>query len=112
MRKSLCSFQVIIYSVDGGKGCPVLSPLPPYTPLPQDTFTYHSLPEKHWKKYLYAARFVDMVKAKTPKITVYSSEAKCHLMENRTDFEGFFYNGEYIFNSFIEYIILKYNQSN
>ncbi|XP_077292525.1 polo like kinase SAK [Arctopsyche grandis] len=88
--------QVIIYTVDGGKGCPVSSPLPPYTSLPQDTFTYHNLPEKHWKKYLYAARFVDMVKAKTPKITVYSSEAKCHLMENRTDFEGFFYNGVHV----------------
>ncbi|CAH4029618.1 unnamed protein product [Pieris brassicae] len=61
---------------------------------PDEIFSYHNLPQKHWKKYLYAARFVDLVKAKTPKITLYSSLAKCQLMENGTDIEMFFYNGE------------------
>ncbi|KAI5637974.1 protein kinase domain-containing protein [Phthorimaea operculella] len=63
-------------------------------PSPDEVFTYHNLPQKHWKKYLYAARFVDLVKAKTPKITLYSSLAKCQLMENGTDIDLFFYNGE------------------
>ncbi|XP_030032630.2 serine/threonine-protein kinase PLK4 [Manduca sexta] len=63
-------------------------------PNPDEVFSYHNLPQKHWKKYLYASRFVDLVKAKTPKITLYTSLAKCQLMENGTDFELFFYNGE------------------
>ncbi|XP_049867651.1 serine/threonine-protein kinase PLK4 [Pectinophora gossypiella] len=61
---------------------------------PDEVFSYHNLPQKHWKKYLYAARFVDLVKAKTPKITLYTSLAKCQLMENGTDIDLFFYSGE------------------
>ncbi|XP_050667182.1 serine/threonine-protein kinase PLK4 [Leptidea sinapis] len=68
-------------------------------PNVDEVFTYHNLPQKHWKKYLYAARFVDLVKAKTPKITLYSSMAKCQLMENGTDIEMFFYSGEKITSS-------------
>ncbi|CAK1552015.1 unnamed protein product [Leptosia nina] len=67
-----------------------------HKPKQDEIFSYHNLPQKHWKKYLYAARFVDLVKAKTPKITLYSSLAKCQLMENGTDIEMFFYNGEKI----------------
>lgn len=61
---------------------------------PDEIFSYHNIPQKHWKKYLYAARFVDLVKAKTPKITLYTPLAKCQLMENGTDVEMFFYKGE------------------
>lgn len=47
-------------------------------------------------RYLYAARFVNLVKAKTPKITLYSDQAKCILMENSPeDFEVLFYSGKY-----------------
>ncbi|XP_045491516.1 serine/threonine-protein kinase PLK4 [Colias croceus] len=66
------------------------------TPNPDEIFSYHNLPQKHWKKYLYAARFVDLVKAKTPKITLYTLLAKCQLMENGIDIEMFFYSSEKI----------------
>ena len=56
-------------------------------------FSYENLPSKHWKKYIYAVRFVNLVKGKTPKITYYSVEAKCQLMESLDDFEVCFYNG-------------------
>lgn len=60
----------------------------------QEHFTYDTLPQKHWKKYVYAARFVSLVKAKTPKVTYYSARAKCVLMESGTDFEMHFYENE------------------
>ncbi|XP_068629480.1 serine/threonine-protein kinase PLK4 [Battus philenor] len=83
--------KIIIYGVDKDKDIN-LSPI--HNPTPDEVFSYHNLPHKHWKKYLYASRFVDLVKAKTPKITLYSSLAKCQLMENGTDIDLFFYSGE------------------
>ncbi|XP_072943660.1 serine/threonine-protein kinase PLK4 [Epargyreus clarus] len=85
--------KIVIYSVDKDKG---RMPNTEHDPGPDEVFSYHNLPQKHWKKYLYASRFVDLVKAKTPKITLYSSLAKCQLMENGTDIEMFFYSGEKI----------------
>ncbi|XP_055958835.1 serine/threonine-protein kinase PLK4-like [Patella vulgata] len=57
--------------------------------------TYKDLPEKQWKKYHYAYKFVELVKSKTPKITMYTEEAKFMLMENSHDsvFEASFYDG-------------------
>lgn len=80
---------------------------------PNEVFSYHNLPQKHWKKYLYASRFVDLVKAKTPKITLYTLLAKCQLMENGTDIDIFFYNGEKITSTFTEgiKIIDKYSKT-
>jgi hypothetical protein len=43
-------------------------------------YSYQSLPSKLWKKYLYAARFVNLVRAKTPKITLYTSKV-CNYKE-------------------------------
>lgn len=37
-----------------------------------------------------------MVQAKTPKVTFYSTRAKCQLMESRVDYEANFYGGEKI----------------
>ncbi|XP_034840474.1 serine/threonine-protein kinase PLK4 [Maniola hyperantus] len=91
--------KIIICSVDKERD-KVLSA--EYNPKPEEIFSYHNLPQKHWKKYLYAARFVDLVKAKTPKITIYTSLAKCQLMENGTDIEMFFYNGEKITSTAVE----------
>jgi len=52
------------------------------------------LPQKFWKKYQYAARFINLVKASTPKMTLYTSQAKCYVMENDgRDFEMYFYSG-------------------
>lgn len=84
--------RVIIQSVDKEKDKGTVE----YNPKSEEVFSYHNLPQKHWKKYLYAARFVDLVKAKTPKITIYTPLAKCQLMENGTDVEMFFYSGEKI----------------
>lgn len=60
------------------------------------TFSYDNLPIKHHKKYVYAWRFVQLVRAKTPKITYYSSKGKSDLMENLDNFEIAFYGGEKI----------------
>lgn len=56
-------------------------------------YSYENLPAKHWKKYMYASRFVQLVRTKTPKVTYYSPKAKCQLMENLDDFEVCFYDG-------------------
>lgn len=55
-----------------------------------------SLLEKFWKKYQYATKFVQLVKSKTPKVTLYTKHAKCMLMENspNADLEVCFYDGE------------------
>ena len=52
--------------------------------------------EKYWKKYQYASKFVQLVKSKTPKVTLYTKYAKCMLMENSpdADLEVCFYDGE------------------
>lgn len=57
----------------------------------QEHFQYETLPAKHWKKYVYAARFVSLVQAKTPKVTYYSARAKCVLMESERDMDMHFY---------------------
>lgn len=52
--------------------------------------------EKYWKKYQYASKFVQLVKSKTPKVTLYTKHAKVMLMENapNADLEVCFYDGE------------------
>lgn len=53
--------------------------------------------EKYWKKYQYATKFIQLVKSKTPKVTLYTKFAKCMLMENSpsADLEMCFYDGGY-----------------
>merc|ERR550534_31881 len=88
--------RIVMYQPNNGRGVPVSHES---TPLPHkgsdSIFRYENLTENHWKKYLYAARFVILVKAKTPKVILYSSQAKCLLMENgpNGDFEAIFYSG-------------------
>lgn len=65
------------------------------------SYELENLPSIHWKKYIYAWRFVELVKAKTPKITFHcqkkgscinsiDSKGNCHsilkcvLMESRS----------------------------
>lgn len=59
-------------------------------------YSYENLPSKHQKKYVYASRFIQLVRAKTPKVTYYSHKCKCDLMENLENFEVLFYDGEKI----------------
>ena len=60
---------------------------------------YHDLPSRYWRKYNYASNFVDLVRSKTPKVSLYTDQAKCILMENAPcpDFEACFYNGECLY---------------
>lgn len=98
MRISPDGLRIIIYEPEGGKG--VLLAEEPASLPPQGAdkiYGIENLPEKHWKKYAYAAKFVDLVRAKTPKVTYYTDKAKCFLMENLTDFEACFYDGKCIF---------------
>lgn len=97
--------EVMVISVDGqkinvyqpnrGKGEVVGEEPVPLPAEPVKSFVFDLLPEKYWKKYQYAARFVKLVRSKTPKITMYSQKAKCMLMENgpSADFEAVFYDG-------------------
>lgn len=118
-----CVFQVTIYQPNDGKGFPVLDcpPAPPedilicsYEDLPgildehvtlrsvswfkisNYTWMFLFSSEKYWKKYQYASKFVQLVKSKTPKVTLYTKYAKVMLMENspNADLEVCFYDGE------------------
>jgi len=89
--------QIVIYHPNKGKGVPLSDQPPRLPPGGADAiYNYENIPEKHWKKYTYASRFVDVVKTKTAKVIYYSLKAKCFLMENcpDADFEVAFYEGK------------------
>ncbi|XP_053365280.1 serine/threonine-protein kinase PLK4 [Clarias gariepinus] len=94
LRISADGSMVTVYQPNEGKGFPVLDHPP--SP-PEDIFicSHEDLPEKYWKKYQYATKFVQLVKSKTPKVTLYTKFAKCMLMENspNADLEMCFYDG-------------------
>ncbi|KAJ3192514.1 Serine/threonine-protein kinase plk4 [Irineochytrium annulatum] len=68
---------------------------------PYEQFRRKDVPEKYIGHYKYAARFVDLIRSKTPRIIFYSPQAKCSLMENgpNADFEMSYYNGVKVHNS-------------
>ncbi|KAI1887396.1 hypothetical protein AGOR_G00189870 [Albula goreensis] len=86
--------MVTIYQPNEGMGFPIQDRPP--TP-PEEIFicSHEDLPEKYWKKYQYATKFVQLVKSKTPKVTLYTKHGKCVLMENSpsADLEMSFYDG-------------------
>uniref|UniRef100_A0A8C6SZU0 Serine/threonine-protein kinase PLK4 n=1 Tax=Neogobius melanostomus TaxID=47308 RepID=A0A8C6SZU0_9GOBI len=94
LRISSDGSMITIYQPNDGKGFPVLDhpPTPPENIL---ICSYDDLPEKYWKKYQYASKFVQLVKSKTPKVTLYTKYAKVMLMENSpsADLEVCFYDG-------------------
>nr|XP_046269198.1 serine/threonine-protein kinase PLK4 [Scatophagus argus] len=94
LRISCDGSMVTIYQPNGGKGFPVLD-CPPAPPEDILICSYEDLPEKYWKKYQYASKFVQLVKSKTPKVTLYTKYAKIMLMENSpsADLEVCFYDG-------------------
>ncbi|XP_054652355.1 serine/threonine-protein kinase PLK4 [Dunckerocampus dactyliophorus] len=94
LRISSDGSMVTIYQPNDGKGFPVLD-CPPAPPEDILICSYDDLPEKYWKKYQYASRFVQLVKSKTPKVTLYTKYAKVMLMENspNADLEVCFYDG-------------------
>ncbi|KAL0105998.1 hypothetical protein PUN28_016015 [Cardiocondyla obscurior] len=72
-----------------------LQPLPLPSRGVDSMYSYENLPTCHHRKYLYAYRFVKLVQAKTPKITLYTQRSKCLFMENgpKPDCEVHFYDG-------------------
>ncbi|XP_007495558.2 serine/threonine-protein kinase PLK4 isoform X2 [Monodelphis domestica] len=86
--------SITVYYPNDGKGFP-LGNKPLLPPTDMTRYNFDSLPEKYWRKYQYASRFVQLVRSKTPKITAFSKYAKCILMENspQADFEAWFYDG-------------------
>ncbi|KFD54188.1 hypothetical protein M513_04965 [Trichuris suis] len=50
----------------------------------RQVFTFDTLPTKYWKTYQLAFNFVQLIRAKTPKVTLFCDEGKCHLMEDMT----------------------------
>uniref|UniRef100_A0A182YPS4 Serine/threonine-protein kinase SAK n=1 Tax=Anopheles stephensi TaxID=30069 RepID=A0A182YPS4_ANOST len=92
--------RFMLYQPDGSRGVAIKNEPPDLPSRGVDQiYNYEEIPEKHWKKYMYAARFVNMVKAKTPKITLYSEKAKCQLMETMRDYEVMFYDDTKIVQS-------------
>lgn len=85
-----------IYYPNKGRGVPV-DKHPPPLPLngADAVFNCDTLSKENWKKYRKAAQFIQMVKAKTPKLTLYTNKAKCLLMENEPepDFQIIYYEG-------------------
>ncbi|TNN10797.1 Serine/threonine-protein kinase PLK4 [Schistosoma japonicum] len=57
-------------------------------------YTLSTLPQKYWRKYQFVSKFIQMVRAHTPKVTLYTDKAKCMLMENGPpgDFVAEFHN--------------------
>ncbi|XP_018647759.1 LOW QUALITY PROTEIN: kinase [Schistosoma mansoni] len=56
---------------------------PPASPGdPLEFYTLNTLPQKYWRKYQFISKFVQMVRAHTPKVTLYTDKVKCMLMEN------------------------------
>ncbi|EZA49997.1 Serine/threonine-protein kinase PLK4 [Ooceraea biroi] len=85
--------RIVLYKPNAAE----VGPQPP--PLPSrgadSIYSYENLPACHHRKYMYAFRFVKLVRAKTPKLTLYTQRSKCLFMENgpQPDCEVHFYNG-------------------
>ncbi|XP_036169141.1 serine/threonine-protein kinase PLK4 isoform X2 [Myotis myotis] len=86
--------MITIYYPNDGRGFP-LADRPPSPTDNISRYSFDNLPEKYWRKYQYASRFVQLVRSKSPKITYFTKYAKCILMENSpcADFEVWFYDG-------------------
>nr|CAG4651703.1 EOG090X03P9 [Triops cancriformis] len=98
-RISSDGIRIVLYQPGDGRGVVATNMPPPLPTCGADAiYSFENLPSQHFKKYLYAERFVSLVKAKTPKITLYSSQAKFLLMENgpNADAEACFYSGSKI----------------
>ncbi|XP_069487205.1 serine/threonine-protein kinase PLK4 isoform X2 [Ambystoma mexicanum] len=85
---------ITVYHPNEGKGF-LLEEKPPSPPKDSCVYSFNNLPEKYWKKYQYASKFIQLVRSKTPKVTYYTKYAKCMLMENSpvADVEVCFYDG-------------------
>uniref|UniRef100_A0A669QVW4 Serine/threonine-protein kinase PLK4 n=1 Tax=Phasianus colchicus TaxID=9054 RepID=A0A669QVW4_PHACC len=94
IRQKTKNAVIAVYHPNEGRGF-LLDDRPPIPPEDSCMYNFDNLPEKYWKKYQYAAKFVQLVRTKTPKVTFYTRYAKCMLMENSppADVEICFYDG-------------------
>ncbi|XP_032670106.1 serine/threonine-protein kinase PLK4 isoform X2 [Odontomachus brunneus] len=86
--------RVILYKLD--VSLEVGSQPPPLPSRGADSiYSYENLPACHHRKYMYAFLFVKLVRAQTPKLTLYTQRSKCLFMENgpEPDCQVHFYNG-------------------
>nr|AAH57940.1 Plk4 protein [Mus musculus] len=114
----LDSEEITVYYPNDGRGFP-LADRPPLPTNNISRYSFDNLPEKYWRKYQYASRFIQLVRSKTPKITYFTRYAKCILMENSpgADFEVWFYDGAKIHKTenlihIIEKTGISYNLKN
>jgi serine/threonine protein kinase len=94
-RVSSDGLHIITYTPNSRHGSPASNHPPP---IPHDKNAYQEyhfdrLPSEYWKKYQYAHKFATLVRSRTPKIILYTPDAKCSLMENDVDFESVFLCG-------------------
>ena len=66
IRISSNGMKISVYHPNSKKGVLLSSRPPPQ--LADTTHLFSTLPSKYWKKYQYAARFVHLVRKKTPKV--------------------------------------------
>ncbi|GFR26100.1 hypothetical protein TNCT_687581 [Trichonephila clavata] len=103
-NKQLCVSDVCVISTDGmeikmfkPKNTPLEDspPLFPYNPKEVKFYSYKTFPKSHWKMYIMAKVFVDVLRGRTPKVTFFGKNAKCTMMENAPDpdFKMDFYDG-------------------
>ncbi|KAM7535971.1 hypothetical protein Aperf_G00000104475 [Anoplocephala perfoliata] len=84
--------EIVIYHPNRRNGLPPNADSP-VSACEGDTcrvYNLTQLPEKYWKKYQFVSKFINMAKAHTPKVTLYTPRAKCTLMERvepQADFE-------------------------
>ncbi|CAF3668461.1 unnamed protein product [Adineta steineri] len=94
-RVSADGLHIITYSPNSRHGTQAGDQPPP---IPREKSSYQEyhfdrLPSEYWKKYQYAHKFVTLVRSRVPKIILYTSDAKCSLMETGVDFEAIFLCG-------------------
>lgn len=62
-------------------------------------YNYVTLPRSYFQKYNVAAKYVQSIREKLPKVTLYTRTAECKLMENEPEanFKVVFYDGPTVF---------------
>ena len=68
-RISSDGIKITTYHPNGRKGIP-LQDTPSSIPQTAVSYAFSGLPQKYWKKYQYADKFVKLVRMKTPKVTI------------------------------------------
>ncbi|XP_077518070.1 polo like kinase SAK [Amblyomma americanum] len=92
LRVSADGTQVLLYRPPVDRASSSLDGPPAPVPAGCRPRPWNALPRPYWPKYACAARFVALVRQKTPKIIFYADSALCILLGSG-DFEVSFYSG-------------------